>query len=138
MLLTVAMPVLLLLQVPPPLPSVSVVLAPVHTVGIPVILPALGKGFTITAVVVVVVPQPLVTALVIFAVPAVIHVTIPLDPTVAMSDAMLHVPPLTPSVSGVVAPAHTVAVPVILPPVGVVVTVKITVALPVPQLPVTI
>jgi hypothetical protein len=48
---TVAIAVLPLLQVPPPVPSASVVVAPVHTVVMPVI-PA-GDGYTVIAIAIV-------------------------------------------------------------------------------------
>jgi len=46
---TVATPVLLLLQVPPPVALLSVVLAPIHTVDDPAM--ADGTAFTVTAIV---------------------------------------------------------------------------------------
>ena len=59
--LTVAMPVLLLLHTPPLVASASVVVPPVHTVVDPVIVPADGVPDTVTVVVVLAVPQLLVT-----------------------------------------------------------------------------
>ena len=48
---TVAVAVLLLLQPPPVVASLSVVVAPMHTTAVPVITP--GNGFTVTAAVIV-------------------------------------------------------------------------------------
>ena len=59
--LTVAIPVLLLLQVPPVEVSESVVVAPTHTVGVPVMAAGAGSGFTVTSMVSLAVPQALVT-----------------------------------------------------------------------------
>ena len=51
---------------------------------------------------------------------------------------LLQAPPVEASASGVVLPAHTVAVPVMVPGAGVGLTVKTTVAAAVPQLLVTV
>ena len=59
--LTVAMAVLLLLHVPPATPSVRVMVAPVHTELGPDMEPAVGAAVMVTVVVVVVLPQLLVT-----------------------------------------------------------------------------
>lgn len=60
-LLTVAIPAALLLHTPPVVASVKGVVAPVHTVAVPVMVPALGKGFTVTTAVALPLPQLLVT-----------------------------------------------------------------------------
>ena len=60
-LFTVAMAALLVLQVPPLAASVSVVLVPVHTVVLPLMVPAVADGLTVMACVAVAVPQLLVT-----------------------------------------------------------------------------
>ncbi len=57
---TVAIPVAPLLQVPPPVLLVSVVTAPTQSVEEPEIVPAAGKLITVTATVVVAVPQDVV------------------------------------------------------------------------------
>lgn len=57
----VAMPVELLLHMPPPVASVKLVVAPVHTVAVPVILPAFGNGLTVMVEVALALPQPFVT-----------------------------------------------------------------------------
>ncbi len=59
---TVAAAVLLLLQLPPPLPLlVNVVAKPVQTDGAPFTTPAFGTGFTVMVVVVEVTAQRVVT-----------------------------------------------------------------------------
>ena len=58
---TVPTAVLLLLHTPLPVASVKLVVAPAHKVGVPVIVPALGIGLTVTIVVALVLPQLLVT-----------------------------------------------------------------------------
>ena len=60
-LLTVASAALLLLQVPPVVASVSVMVAPVHTIAGPVMVPADGAGLTVSACVATAVPQLVVT-----------------------------------------------------------------------------
>ena len=59
--LTVAIPGLTLLQVPPAAASVRLVVVVGHTISPPVILPAFGDGFTVTTTVAAAVPQLLVT-----------------------------------------------------------------------------
>ena len=49
------------LQMPLPAASLKVVVAAGHTVNVPVIVPALGTGFTVTIVVATAVPQLFVT-----------------------------------------------------------------------------
>ena len=58
---TVAMPVAPLLHAPDGAASVSAVVTVGHTVNVPVIVPALGDGFTVTTAVAAAVPQLLVT-----------------------------------------------------------------------------
>ena len=58
---TVAIVVLLLLQIPPLMVGASVVVAPGHTVVVPVITPAVGAGLTVTVAVVNAVPQLVIT-----------------------------------------------------------------------------
>jgi hypothetical protein len=57
--LTVAIELFELLHVPPPMP-LSVVVAPAHTIGVPVMVPAFGRELTVTTVVVTALPQTLV------------------------------------------------------------------------------
>ena len=58
---TVAMPVALLLHVPPAVASVNCVVLPIHTVCVPVIAATTGAEPTVTVLVTCVVPQPFVT-----------------------------------------------------------------------------
>ena len=59
--LTVAIAVLLLLQLPPVVTSLSVLLVPVHSVVVPVIATTLGVPFTVMVAVAMPVPQLPVT-----------------------------------------------------------------------------
>ena len=59
---TVAMELEALLQVPPVVASVRVVVLPAHIVPPPVMVPALAAGVTVRATVAATVPQPLVMA----------------------------------------------------------------------------
>jgi hypothetical protein len=56
---TVALAVLLLLHVPPPTLAVKLLVLPTQTVSVPEIAPAVA--FTVTILVVMAVPQPLLT-----------------------------------------------------------------------------
>jgi len=106
---TVAMIGLLLLHVPPVVASVRAVELATHVVAVPAI--AVGNGLTVTVFVTL---QPAPGVYVITAVPVAIPVTIPVaGPTDAFVLPVLHVPPVTGSLSVVVAPIQTVAVPVI-------------------------
>ena len=59
---TVPTAVLVLVHVPPPVPlAVSVVVAPTHTVAVPLIVPGVANGFTVTTCVAATEPQLLVT-----------------------------------------------------------------------------
>ena len=59
---TVPTAVLVLLHVPPPVPlAVSVVVAPTHTVAVPLMVPGVASGLTVTTCVAATEPQPLVT-----------------------------------------------------------------------------
>lgn len=120
----VATPVDGQLHVPPVDPSVAVAVAPVHTADAPPI--ASGSALTVTDVLT---EQPEPNEYVMVAIPAVTPVTIPVDdPTVAIPGALLvHVPPVTPSLSVVARPMHTCVTPVIA--VGTVFTVTVAVAL---------
>ena len=92
------------LHVPPLTASLSVVVPVGHTVNVPVMVPALGNGFTVTVLVTV---QPPVSAYEIVAVPADTPVTIPVVPTVARSGLLeLHVPPVGVLLYVTVLPMH--------------------------------
>ena len=59
---TVPTAVLVLVNVPPPVPlAVSVVVAPTHTVAVPLMVPGVANGLTVTTCVAATDPQPLVT-----------------------------------------------------------------------------
>ncbi len=58
---TVTAPTLLLLQLPPPILLVKVVVDPVHRNVVPVIVPAFGSGFTVIEYVADALPQLVVT-----------------------------------------------------------------------------
>jgi hypothetical protein len=128
---TVAIAILLLLQVPPVVPSLNVVVKPTQTDAIPVI--AAGTGFTVTTAVCL---QPVDNVQVIVDVPELTPLTTPdEEPTVATDVVLLlHVAP-EPPLSVVVLPAHTVNVPVIT---GTGLTVTTAVAVTVPQLKVAV
>jgi hypothetical protein len=98
-----------LLQLPPVLPSLNVVVNPGHTLITPVITD--GNGFTVigqTAL------QPPGKVYIILGVPVATPLTIPVvEPTVALERSLLlHVPPPVASASVVVEPTHTVEAPV--------------------------
>lgn len=107
---TVAMPVLPLVHVPPDGEELNVVVAPTHTVAVPVI--ADGVAFTVTTAVTL---QVVGSVYVIDAVPALAPETTPdEEPTVATPVApLVHVPPDGVEPSVVVAPTHRFSVPVI-------------------------
>lgn len=114
---TVATAVLLLLHVPPLAPLLVKVVAgdPTHTGEVPLTVPALTRGFTVTDLVAVVVqPAALVTVYFTVTVPAVIPVTVWLVEILAepVPFDIDQVPPLVVSVkAAVVALTHTVAAP---------------------------
>lgn len=109
--------VLLLLHVPPAMPSVNVIEEATHTLDRPVITPAFGEGFIVMVFVAVAVLQVLVTEYLIVSVPAVTPVTTP-NTTVAEMLLLLHVPPAAPSVKRTDEPTHTLDAPVMTPAFG--------------------
>ena len=108
---TVAIPVALLLHVPPAIASVNCVVSPGHTVNVPVITP--GNGLTVTTAVVIQVVGNVYVIVVVpnGPVPVTIPVVNPTDPI--PGELLVHVPP-PPSVNAVVDPEHTANTPVIL------------------------
>ena len=137
--LTVPTAGLVLLHAPPPAALVSAVLAPTHTIAVPVIVPASGRGLTVATCVAAAVPQLLFTVYDIVVVPADKPVTTPevlTEPTAGL--ALLHSPPPAALVSDVLAPTHTIAVPAIVPASGIGLTVATCVAAAVPQLLLTV
>jgi hypothetical protein len=108
-------------------------------VAVPLIVPAVGRGLTVTTWVAATVPPPLVTVYDIVVVPEVSPLTTPVVPTVATTIlVLLHSPPVAASASVVDEPAHTVIVPVIVPAPQAGLTVTKIVAAVVPQLFVTV
>jgi hypothetical protein len=118
---TVATAVLVLLQVPPGVISVSGVVLPAHTVRVPAIVAGcIGCGFTVMGLMAV---QPVGNVYKIAGVPAATAVTIPVDPTMARAVLLLlHAPPEVRSVNGTVNPAHSVFIPEIADGTGFTVT----------------
>ena len=118
------------LHIPPPEASVKFIIDPAHTVIRPFIIPASGNGLTVIISVALKVPQLLLTVYDIVAVPAVMPVRLPVEPTVAMLvEPELHIPPPEPSVTLVIDPAHTLKRPVIVPVSGNGLTVTMAIAL---------
>jgi hypothetical protein len=105
---------------------------------VPDIVPALGAAFTVTAVAVLAVPQPLVTVYDTVAVPVESALTTPVEETDAIVAPLLHEPPPTELVSTVEPPGQSVPPPDIDPAVGVALTVTVVELLAVPQVPLTV
>jgi hypothetical protein len=130
---TVAIPVALLLQVPPGADAVNVMGVEIHITEPPVIVGD-GAAFTVTKAVDVATPQPDATAYEMEAVPAVTPVTTPPLVIVAVPSASLvHVPPGIDALNVVVAAVHTTSDPVIVAGVPAAFTVTIIVAIAVPH-----
>jgi hypothetical protein len=118
-LLTVAVLLSSLFHVPPLTELLKVVVAPSHTLALPVIKPAVGIAVTVATLVAIAVPQLLVTAYDIVALPPESPVTFPSSSTYAMvSSLLLHTPPVVALLNTVRLSSHTVAVPVIVPALG--------------------
>jgi len=116
------------LHTPPLTRSESMVVAVGHTVNVPMIVPALGNGSTVTTDVAATVPQLLVTVYEMVAVPGATPFKTPELLTVAMPGFMLlQTPPGAVSVSAVVLPWQNVKMPVITPAKGDGLTVSIEV-----------
>src|SRR5665213_1461617 len=119
---TVAAEVLLLLQLPPPLPLlVKAVVEPTHNVPEPLTMPEFGSAFTLTSDEALVAPQVFTTVYVIVALPVPTPVTTPVaEFTVATRLLLLlQVPPLAPLlVNVVIEPAHNVDEPFMEPAFG--------------------
>lgn len=109
---------LLLVHVPPGIPSPSVAVVPTQAMGDPVI--AVGAVITATDVVE---KQAAPMVYVMVAEPVVTPVTMPATPVLAIAVLLLlHVPPVVPSVSEVVDPAHISVMPEITVGGGLIVT----------------
>lgn len=124
---------LLLSQVPPGTPSVSVMPLPAHTLLSPEIVPPLGNDVTFTTSDVVAAPQLLVTEYEMESVPVVMPVTRPVVDTVALLLDAAHVPPATASERPRVVPRQTLSPPVMVPAEGNGFTVTTWVAATVPH-----
>jgi hypothetical protein len=91
---TVAIVVVVLLNVPPVGVDDSVTLLPAHTSDGPVIVPATGSGVTVTFAVTVVLPHELVTVYLITAVPAATpDISPPAAAVATVGDRLLQLPP---------------------------------------------
>jgi hypothetical protein len=131
-LFIVAIPVAVLLHVPPVAELESAVDDPVQTVVVPVIVPASGLGFTVMICVALAVHPLLVTVYDIMVVPADTPVMVPDDePAVAIPVLLLLHTPLPAASDRVVAVVgHKVKVPVMVPADGTALTVTTVVVLP--------
>ena len=108
-----------LLQIPEIDGSVRFSVVPAHIVVVPLIIPAAGKGLTVTNIVSTAVPQLLFTAYDIIVVPAETPVTIPVLLTSAMAAfSLLHIPPDAVSLNVVVVLSHTADLPEIVSATG--------------------
>lgn len=106
---TAAIPVLLLLHVPPDVASVSVVAVPAHMLAAPLI--GEGEGKTVIDLVTV---HPVPSEYVMRVVPVATPVTTPLrEPTLTCAELQLHQPPGIASVRVVLLPVHTADAPMI-------------------------
>ena len=117
----VATSVLLLLHVPPAVPSLRILVSPEQIVVLPVI--ARGSGFTVTDIDRL---QPVGSISVIVALPPGANpvMTPDKEPIDAMEGALLlHVPPPVLSVNAIVRPTHTAFGPIMVPGNGLTVTV---------------
>ena len=98
-----------------------------------------GKGLTVTDLVAVAIPQPLLTVYDIVTVPTAIPATAPEAFTVAiLISSLFHVPPVTASLRGTDPATHTILAPVMIPASDNGLTVTTTEAAAAPQLLVTV
>jgi hypothetical protein len=120
---TVAIDVLWLLHVPPPVP-VNVVVVPTHVVATPPM--AAGSGLTVR---IPVRRQPVLSVYVITELPAVMPVATPLVPSIVAIDVfwLAHVPPVTVLLNDVVVPGQAFKVPEITAGSGLIVTTVVVV-----------
>ena len=110
----VATDVLLDDQVPPPTVSPNVMLLPTQTLVLPVMAARAGSGFTVMALVTVLLPQALLMVYDIVVLPAATPDTVPEPPTLAIAVLLLaHVPPVTVFANAVDALWQTLVAPVI-------------------------
>jgi hypothetical protein len=113
---TVATDVLLLVQLPPAMASLNVIVDPAQTVAGPAVVMGAGAEFTVIFFVVKTVPQRLVTVYLITSVPGASPVTTPVTGfTEAVVLLLLHTPPGDASVNAIDEPTHTAESPVMVP-----------------------
>ena len=118
---TVAAAVLLLLQLPPPVPLLAnMAVAPAHNAEAPLTVPALGRFPTVTRADAVTVPHEEVTVYLMVELPAESPVTTPVvEFTVAAAVlVLLQVPPVPSLDKVVVDPVHRNVVPLMVPAFG--------------------
>ena len=128
---TVAFPFIVLHR-PPAAVSDTIIVAPVQTVDIPDIIPAIGKGLTVTGCDAIAVPHEFVTVYLIVSRPAATPVTTP--PETVAWELLDHTPPVAASVKSISDPTHTVVTPPTVPASGsgLIVTTAVAVAVWVP------
>jgi hypothetical protein len=106
----------LLFQTPPDAVLLRLTVSPAHTEPAPVIAPADSITLTVTTRVAISVPHTFTTVYDMTTVPALVPVTTPVLPTLAIAVLLLvHVPPAEVLFSVIVEPAHTVVSPEIIP-----------------------
>ena len=113
-----AMPVALLLHVPPAVASLNVVVRPEHMLRIPRI--PVGNGLTVTILYAIAVPQLLVTVYSMESTPGVTPVKWPVLPPIIATDVLMlvHMPPGDTSVKVTMLPTQTLKTPAITPALG--------------------
>ena len=130
---------LLLIHKPPAMVLIKVAVSALHKVSMPEIIPAYGRGFTVTAFWAVSMLHTLLTTYKTVSVPAESPANTPVVPTDATDpETLCQLPPTELSLSVIAEPAHTESVPVMWPALGREVTVMMCVLLAVPQAVVTI
>ena len=136
--ITMATEALLVVHKPAGVTSLKVVLAPAQMPVFPRIGDTDGGPVTVTLMVAVAVPQPLITVYDITVEPADIPVTVPVPLTVAIvKSKLLHEPPVPVVDKPEVAPTQIEEVPLIVPASGAGLIVTVAAILNVPQLLVT-
>jgi len=125
-------------QVPPNAISVRVMELPVQTEVRPVIMPAVGEGFIVTALDAIAVPHELIAMYSMLSVPADIPVAMPNPETLALPSVELHKPPGVPSVYAEVTSVQIVDAPDMTPAYGNGLMVITFIAADVPQVFVTV
>ena len=127
---TVATAAFDVVQTPPAVVLVKIVLEPIHAFVVPAIAANVGKAFTLTVVCAFATHPFVVTVYVIVALPADSPVTTPFASTdaIVLSDDV-QTPPVVALVNAVVDPSQTSVVPVIAATTGIAFTVTVVTAL---------